>query len=48
MTERLFERALKIDEKIYGLDYPNIAALVDNLSNVLLDIEGMVEHAEVK
>ena len=40
-----FERALKIDEKAFGLEHPSVARDVNNLGLVLLDL-GEMEKAE--
>lgn len=39
----LLERALKIDEKIYGLDHPNVARDINNLGGVLRDLAELEE-----
>ena len=40
-----FERALKIDEKVFGLDHPSVATVVNNLGSVLKDL-GEMENAK--
>ena len=40
-----FERALKIDEKVFGLDHPSVATMVNNLGSVLKDL-GETEKAK--
>ncbi len=37
------ERALKIDEKVYGPDHPNVASDVNNLGTVLQDLGELQE-----
>ncbi len=36
-AKKLFERALKIDEQVYGKDHPSVAIRVNNLGLVLHD-----------
>ena len=40
-----FERALKIDEKAFGLEHPSVAIDVNNLGGVLQDL-GEMEKAK--
>ncbi len=44
-----YERALKIDEKVYGPNHPDVAIDVNNLGSVLQamgDLQGAKEHFE--
>jgi len=45
LAKRYFERALKIDEAVYGPDHPNVAIRVNNLGGVLRDLG---DHAGAK
>ncbi|MFC2108097.1 tetratricopeptide repeat protein [Candidatus Bipolaricaulota bacterium] len=40
-----YERALEIDEKVYGPDHPKVARDVNNLGGVL---QALGQHAEAK
>ncbi len=42
----LFERALHIDEQIFGLDHPTVAVRANNLGNVLQDLGDLVGARE--
>jgi tetratricopeptide (TPR) repeat protein len=44
-AKRILERALKIDEKVYGPYHPNVATDVNNIGGVLLDLG---DHQEAK
>ncbi len=41
-----FERALKIDEKTFGLDHPSVATMANNLGLVLRDLGEMEKARE--
>ena len=43
-AKRILERALKIDEKAYGQDHPNVAIRANNIGGVLIEL-GELEEA---
>jgi tetratricopeptide (TPR) repeat protein len=42
-AKKLYERALKIDEKVYGPDHPTVATMANNLGGVLNDLGELQE-----
>jgi tetratricopeptide (TPR) repeat protein len=44
-ARKCLERALKIDEKVFGLDHPSVATMANNLGLVLRDL-GEMEKAK--
>ena len=47
-ARKCLERALKIDEKAFGLEHPNVATMTNNLGGVLKDLGEMEKAKSVK